>query len=339
MKKRLIYLQFGFWEKIKKRDSVLDKRIFWDLYGALECATIIADIPEEMWEKDELLYYLQQGKYDGNGGTIIETEPHKIEEALDSGKKQPVDNLCAVYLLDKDNIICDGLSKQQGILCLNVEMLVQNNKYVRGCAAMYSKGDVFDGFSKCKQQFNIPCNSLLIIDPYIAKKKESIEKNLIPILDAILPASLHNSKFHITIMCETDNCFVKKYEEPLKNEKIKEYIENQIRTIREKLDISFTLCSIKTTGNGDGDFHSRHILTNNMLINSEDGFDLFGWNRNEKKVVCGKHARIEFLIPSLMDNRRMDAENYYRWMHLASKNSKSEDSWGTNENRLFELVD
>ena len=83
-----------------------------------------------------------------------------------------------------------------------------------------------------------------------------------------------------------------------------------------------------------------------MLINSEDGFDIFENKLDEytkrRETISGKHARFEFLFPTLIDNRRLDAANYYRWIKLSANNSignslcwKSEEK----ENRLFELVD
>ena len=52
MKNRLIYLQFGFWKKVKCSKDVEDKRLFWDLYGALECSNIRADIPLDEWDDE-----------------------------------------------------------------------------------------------------------------------------------------------------------------------------------------------------------------------------------------------------------------------------------------------
>ena len=352
MTKRLIYLQSGFWNKVKAKDSVEDKRIFWDLYGALECSNIIADIPEECWDKDELLYRLFEKAAGGSGVKITQNAPDKIENALDPGKDQPIENLCATYLIDDGNAECDGKSIQQGILCINADMLFANPQYVHGTAIMYERDEKSDDYNKCKPCVFHTCNSILIIDPYIAidnkhKSIDKIDKNLIPLLDRLLPEKNICGKIHITVMCDVLNSQLKKNEK--KNDKIltadeiRSHIESGIRNSRKDLDYSFTLYHIKTTGNGVGDFHSRHVCTNNMLINSEDGFDLFELGRKSNEYTCGKNARIEFLYPSLMDNRRKDADNYYRWIRLAAKtaNEANEvDSWGSKvKNRLFDLVD
>jgi hypothetical protein len=191
---------------------------------------------------------------------------------------------------------------------------------------------------------------MVIIDPYILMKKRSIDLNLIPLLNISLPPDLENKEnqkveFHLSILSQTNKCYMGKNRE-INYKDIYDYVYEEIRKIRPKLKMKFSLIHINTTGNGNGDFHSRHLLTNFMLVNSEDGFDFFENRKNEYtkqwETVSGKHARLEFVYPTLIDNRRLDAENYYRWIKLSACNpfNKSNLSWGDTdtENRLFELI-
>lgn len=349
MTKRLIYLQSGFWKKIRSSKSVEDKRLFWDLYGALECCDIVADIPVSEWgeDKDDLLYYLLQNSADGYGTKIKKYAPELFQEALDVKVDHSTRNLCAVYLLDTDTQTCEALSSQLGILCLNTEM-IKEHRFVRGDAVMYEKGELYDRFDKCKAQLASPCNSMILIDPYILFNKWNIELNLLPLLDKCLPPDPQNKDdqkivFHLSILSQTNKCNIGKYKEELHYEEIYKYVHEEIRKIRPKLKMLFSLYHISTTGNGDGDFHSRHILTNCILVNSEDGFDFFENKRDQytKKweTVSGKNVRLEFLFPVLIDNRRLDFANYYRWIKLSANNSIDNNmSWGDKTNRLFELV-
>ena len=360
MTKRLIYLQYGFWKKLRSSDSVEDKRLFWDLYGALECSNIRADIPIDEWEgdKDDLLFYLLQNSVDGYGTKIERHVPEKIQDALDFTKKQPIENLCAVYLLDEDTQMCKSHSKQLGILCLNSNMIKEELRFVRGDAVMYEKEETYDSFEKCRAQFASPCNSMILIDPYILFNKWSVELNLIPMLSKCLPPEPENQDgqenqedqqyfdFHLSILSQTNECYIGKYKDKLRYKEIYDYIYAEIRRIRPKLRMKFSLYHINTTGNGDDDFHSRHILTNCMLVNSEDGFDVFKKEKDEytnswDKIVSGKHARLEFLYPTLIDDRRLDAANYYRWIKLSTNNSIDNSlCWGDGDkkNRLFDLI-
>lgn len=351
MTKRLIYLQSGFWKKIRSSNSVEDKRLFWDLYGALECCDIVANIPDSEWseDKDDLLYYLLQNSADGFGTKIKRNAPELIQDALDFKKEQSPRNLCAAYLLDADTKTCEGHSSQLGVLCLNTEM-IKEHRFVRGDAVMYEKGEIYDRFNKCKTQLAAPCNSMIIIDPYILMKKRSIDLNLIPLLNICLPPEPENEEdqkveFHLSILSQTNEC-KKGYETPFRGKEIYDYVYEEIRKIRPKMKMKISLTHINTTGNGSGDFHSRHLLTNCMLVNSEDGFDFFENSKNKftKKweTVSGKHVRLEFVYPTLIDNRRLDAENYYRWIKISADNPfNNSDSlrWGDKENRLFALVE
>ena len=350
MTNRLIYLQFEFWKKLRDGDSVEDKRLFWDLYGALECSNIKADIPVVEWgeDKDDLLYYLLQNSSDGYGTRIERCSSETIQDALDWEKKQPIDNLCAVFLLDEETMTCKARSWEMGVLCLNVEM-IKDYRFVRGAAVKYEKDEVSDRFKKCEKHFSSPCNSMILIDPYILFNKWSIEFNLIPLLDKCLPPDpkeedgQQHMDFHLSLLSQTNECNIGKYHDKLRYEEIYDYVKAKIRKIRPNLKIKFSLYHINTTGNGDGDFHSRHILTNCMLVNSEDGFDIFKSKLNEHtkkwEIVSGKHARIEFLFPTLIDNRRLDAESYYRWIKLSANNCVDNTlSWGDKVNRLFEIA-
>ena len=349
MIKRLIYLQYGFWKKMRSGDSVEEKRLFWDLYGALECSNIRADIPPEEWadDKDDLLYYLIQNSYDGNGTEVEEYVPEKIQEALNFNKEQPIENYCGVYLLDENTQMCKEHSNQLGVLCLNAEMIKEFHRFVRGDAVMYEKDEAYDQFEKCASQLESPCNSMILIDPYIVFNKWSIELNLIPLLDKCLPPDPKIQEdqhvvFHLSILSQTNECNIGKYRDKLRYNEIYDYIHKEIKRIRPKMKMLFSLYHINTTGNGNGDFHSRHIITNTMLVNSEDGFDIFKNQKNEytKKweTVSGKYARFEFLYPTLIDNQGLDAANYYRWIQLSANNRKDNTlSWGDKKNRLFDL--
>ena len=352
---RLIYLEYGFWQAIIKDESVQGKKIFWEIYSALEQSDICANIPNEIWEEDDNpLYYLIQNSADGYGTTIDMNNPERIKTALNKESKQTIDNLCAIYLLDENGKKCEEYGHQLGILCLNATTVRNRSSYVFGDAVDYKKGENYDGYSKCSE-FLSPCNSLIIIDPYILKgnwnprfatKTNSIELNLIPLLQKIIPQQIE-IPFHLSIFSQAYGCVIDTNNNA-NGEEVFNYLDKKIHELWP--NIIFSLYHIKTTGDGDGDFHSRHILTNNMAINAEDGFDLFKnkyfRKTNTNKCVCGKYARIEFVHPTLSNNRRLETSCYIQWIKIASDNSVDATTrnpkkcwgWGTLENRLFDLV-
>lgn len=166
---------------------------------------------------------------------------------------------------------------------------------------------------------------------------------MIPLLDKIIPQKIE-TQFHLSIFSQSYGCVIDTSNNA-NGEEVYKYLEKKIQQLRPNVNILFELYHIKTTGDGNGDFHSRHILTNCMSINAEDGFDLFKNKFSKKtqknKVVCGKYARIEFIHPSLSNNRRLEADNYIQWISIVKKNINNPNDcwgWGTYQNRLFELV-
>ena len=352
MTNRLIYLQYGFWKSIYDDKSVEGRKLFWDIYSALQLSNICADIPEGIWEEENNpLYYLIQDSADGYGTQIEMNNPNKIESAINlKNKNQLHYNLFAVYLLDEEEEKCVEYGNHLGVLCLNAKMIKERCSYVLGGAIDYKKGEEYDQYSKCDNLFS-PCNSLILIDPYILKgkynprfdiKTNSILINLIPLLYKLLPQTL-DIPFHLSIFSQAFGC-VTETNNNANGEEVYDYLEQEIRKIRPQLTIKLSLCHVKTTGDGDGDFHSRHILTNCMAINSEDGFDLFKNKkdrRNNIKCVSGKYARIEIIHPVLSNNKRLESDNYYQWIKISSHNTNNNldyIGWGKFENRLFKLV-
>ena len=213
---RLIYIQYGFWQAIKRDETVHGKKMFWDIYSALELSDICADIPHEIWEEDDNpLYYLIQNSADGCGTTIDMNNPERLKTALNNEIEQPIDNLCAIYLLDEDDKMCEEYGRQLGIICLNATTIRHRSSYVLGAAVDYKKGENYDGYSKCSK-FLSPCNSLILIDPYILKgnwnqrsntKTNSIELNLIPLLQKIIPQQI-DIPFHLSIFSQAYGCVI-----------------------------------------------------------------------------------------------------------------------------------
>lgn len=335
MKKNIIYLQYGFWKSLREKK---DDFIIWEVFKVLSSNDVCTDIPIEAWEKDDLLRIWLQQKAN-NKACINPCLPNRIESVFNTSTSNALD-LCATYLVD-NQLLCDGYIEKFGVFCLTANDLYKQQTYLSGDAVLFDQYEKANEYEKCKVQLSSPCNSLIIIDPYLFDEKHYIYTALKPLLNRIMPQKL-SIPFHITIFSQPLNCLNWGDNELTKIEDVFPYFYDLIKQIRKDLEVSFTLChSTKTSDrrNGvKGDFHSRYILTNCLMVHAEDGTDLYG--KNEK---CGKWSRFVFVWPSLDDNRRKDVEYYYRWIEITSKNIRNPNkclaSWGTKENRLFELVD
>lgn len=335
-KKCLVYLQQGFWNSIKERNSVEDKLLFWSIYGALQHDDVNTDIPKDEWINDELLYFLLQGCANGNGTKINFFSSADISQSLDSNIVQPPENLAATFLLDKNTMLCDGYAAELGVLCLNSSMIKKQKGLVYGKYVMFDKGE--DGcFEMCKSVLSHSCNSAIIIDPYILSSKNGIDNNLIPILNLILPQTLKVT-FHLSVYGQPLNgCNQGRNEMKMSADEIYSYIRNKIALIRPRLNVFFNLYHVKTTGNGNGDFHGRFIIMNNMISESRDGFDVFKVGEKGKSI-SGKNPTIESVCPAL-DRSGKSSKEYYRWIKICSKEKNLiKSTFQGSNNRLFELV-
>jgi hypothetical protein len=114
---------------------------------------------------------------------------------------------------------------------------------------------------------------MILIDNYI---HQNIDKNLLPIVEAMLPIMLRNTAFHLTILTERKDTVNYK-------DDVYEKLTQRIKAIRPQLDFIIELY----VQNGKGDFHDRTILTNNVKINSGAGFSLRrqnGISQNSTKI-------------------------------------------------------
>lgn len=335
MKKNIIYLQYGFWKSLREKE---DDFVVWEIFKVLCSNDVSTDIPIEAWEKDDLLRLWLQQKAN-HKAEFKPCLPNKIESVL-GNKSSNVQDLCATYLLD-NQLLCDRYIKHFGVFCLTANDVYKQQTYISGDAVLFDQYEKANDYEKCKKQLASPCNSLVIIDPYLFDEKHYVKTALLPILDRIMPQSLQ-IPFNITIFSQPLNCLNWGCDKLTKIEDVFPYFYDLIKGLRKDLDVSFTLChSTKTSEkrNGvKGDFHARYILTNCLMVQAEDGTDLYG--KNEK---CGKWSRFVFVWPSLDDNKRKDVEYYFRWIEIASQNINNPNKclmkWGTNENRLFDLVD
>ena len=315
MEKGLIYLQKEFWTSFERDRNRPDRIVtFGKMYDVLTKSNILTNIPERDWETNPLLYYLCQDSSDSNGPKIKQTKLGEIEESLYGSKS--IRNVTTVFLLDKSTMMCDGYSRRMGILCLNADMIYKKEKYLNIIPIPHHKNDEeSEPFSTCKEFFIAPCNSVIIIDPYILldEKKysviEIIDNNVVPLLDSILPDSIDiEGGFHISIFSQPLNS-------KIGIEEIFTHIKDEIMRIRPKLTVNISIFHIKTPGNGKGVFHNRYVLTNTLFIKCGYGFAVY--EKKGEQFLCTKEDTINVFYPTLLGNR----VEYVQWINNCKKES------------------
>lgn len=322
MNPQVIYLQSEFWTKLREDTSIAGLRCLMDVYDAITASFLKTDISDEVWDEDEFLVLLWK-KYTSGQAEIELYEKLEIEEP-----EENAEDLAAVYLLDKDVDMCDGFAAQYGVLAINASDMPRKNYLFKGDGFLLKKYNRYDDrFGQFKSQIFHPCNSMILIDPYILAKSQNIDYNLSYLLEALLPNKCLKVPFHLSIFS-----MVGETGDARDGKKVYDTLVNLISALRKGLKFSLTLYAI---GKSEG-FHSRMIITNNVLFSAEDGFDIFKENGQSSK-----NAKFDIVMPRLVGNHRQDMSNYLRWIKVAKDRSgKQSESmlWGAKENRLFELV-
>ena len=328
MKTRLIYLQSGFWNKVREDSSVEGQRTLLELYDIFSESDICSDMNIEEWKNDELLMFILK-KYVSGGNIELEFDSKdKIENVLNSTEEN-IEELSAVYMLNESKMKCDGYGIQKGILAITPDNLPRRKDLFKGQSFSVDKGVNYERtYLSFRDKLKHFCNSMIIIDPYILSKPKLLQENLIPLLKSILPENL-KIPFHLSIFSKiADN-------KPI--DEMYSQIEEELKKIRQNLDIELSIHKIIGT---DNEFHSRHIITNNALIDSEDGFNLFNYIKESTK-----NATITKVYPRFLGDDRGDMSKYLKWISIAKKRALSKKEiiggakWGDGNNRLFDMIE
>lgn len=330
----LVYLESGFWKNLSEDKSREGIRTMLDLSDALVGSEVVVDLDEETVSRDKfLMIILKHSSYKRCDAKYISKQIETMCE------QNHTDNLCATYLLDRNNTECKAIEDNYGVLALNPTTFLQRSYIIKGDGFCLDKKIRYKSrYLAFKSKLSHPCNSLIIIDPYLLIKRSTesetnkiiypgINNNLESLLKAMLPLKL-SIDFHLTIV----SCL----EIPDEIGEVYQKIDVLLKDIREELTVK--LCLVYTSKGYNYNiesFHSRHILSNTFIIDSEDGFDLF----NTKGYLTKNNPSISIVFPRIYGNSRQDITKYYNWV-LSVKKYFDETRYivGDKDNRLFELI-
>lgn len=328
-----VYFQSGFWKKLNS-NTTEGIRAMLNVSDALSNSHVITDATEELIKNDIFLMRIIRKE---NYHRCSEKYINKQLDSLESGKNS--EDLCATYMLDKEPYECAHIEKEYGVVALSADSLPQKDYLFRGDGFSLDKNHKYSQrYMTFKEKLQLPCNSLIIIDPYLLFKVDEnnlvtfpgISNNLESLLNAILPQALKVT-FHITIISSLN--------QGTKDVKrAYEKIKKCFKRIRKNLKIEFGFFYIEKGFKRDIEsFHSRHILANSFMVNSEDGLDLFN---NEGKTTKN-NPTISIVFPRLLGNNRQDMTKYENWIKSVKKHVEEATDCrycGTKENRMFDLI-
>ncbi|MBP9989995.1 MAG: hypothetical protein KBT45_01010 [Bacteroidales bacterium] len=170
-----------------------------------------------------------------------------------------------------------------GILFTTISDEFSNNGYFAPTEITINKND-----NSYHKWYDIPvlqnpCNSAVIIDPYLIAKQESIEYDFHELIDSFLPKTME-IPFHLTIFYEDNISYTKEQMNAKYNS-----LAKAIQSVRPQLKVSLSIFRFQGK-----EFHDRVIITNSACISSGAGFELFGKKHKSKNLTTIK--RQYFLI-------------------------------------------
>ena len=295
-----IYCESGFLEKFLCAEK---KKIWWNYFEDLFCAPSsirITDIDSLDKFEGEILDMILKSKDNKQNGEIVclkeERECMEItirekyeDERYFSEKKH------AIFLMDREKDECAKMEKDYGLLFIS-----KYNFYEYSLLFSPDIQEINENSNlwKCAANYNLPCNSMLLVDNFIMEKDiKDIENNLHSLFEALLPKELRKTSFKIDV-------FTKKASDPSREEKNKKIIEDCIQKIERLYKIQV---NINTQYNPND--HDRYLLTNYGLFMSGYGFVL---THSERK----KGTSLSFFpITHCSVNKRNNAYQIIQTLH------------------------
>lgn len=261
---------------------------------------------KEQYVKSDLttLYDRLWKRHTGAMSCVKFLEEHKVE-FVEEQIVRP-EGLNMAYLLNQGSAICEHYANKYGVICL---CPTKECSYLfRDCGSYIQKGENFQWSGIFKDEYHLSyCNSMVIIDNYILP---GINKNLLPIIEQLLPESLKgNLEFYLTIITHDDT---------KKNYKYEEIYNNILRAIQKKRPK--LKCQVELyVKQGETAFHDRTILTNNIKIDSGAGFSLIKGEKSQHST------EIHILHPGIQQLSDTCEESYNRILKTAREITKKID--------------
>lgn len=232
----------------------------------------------------------------------------------------------AIYLTCKDADICEDISRKYGISVLSSKKFDVNQLQFEDAGCAIAKDEKNTNWLKILQGKCNICNAMIIVDNYVLSDTNVLDENLREILQALLPDTLLNIPFHLSVFTS----------DMKKESKIRlELLKSIVKELRPNLE-----CEISVFKNGTDIFHDRTIITNNLWIGCGGGFDLFKKGKSDKMTV------VNIVNPYLTDTMQWAKKAYSNLVRsikkvISNKNEYINDSYpvfylGTGVNRLTE---
>ena len=287
---KIIYCEIEFlkilFERLNKAYSPLDdnwsdgefaRKIIKDVFSQ-EYVTIHYD------DKQQFRQLIEENEY--FRGFVKRSESTEGYAKMDCDSYIPMTSTDEVALNAIYFVVSDvSIATEKGIMALTPNTINDRALY-NDFGIAVEKNESYSWakiLNKAKHNFN----AIMAFDNYLYNGKEY---NLFSILDTLLP-----EKMSISIPLQISLFMQEKQGVSIENEY--NLILNKIKLLRPELSFCLTIYQCFTS-----DFHDREIITNNIWIGSEAGFDLIKKDKRGFRTESSKSTTIHMKYPFLQNN-------------------------------------
>lgn len=330
MERSRVYIDYSFWKQLASDGSIDGLRSFVEMVDLLSRSDVHMDVDAErlMTLVADAPYLMMLWKRHMSGQLSLDLDADERKNAILAGTVTDIRDLMAVFLLDRSERFCREVAERLGVMALNVGAVRGRRSYFDGDGVMVRQGRRYEAFwMSFADRLRQVCHSLVLVDPYIGRDRNSMEVNLLSLLDAVLPVSL-SIPFHLSLFTMTDNGYG--------GERLQTWLVGRLQRLRPEMAFELTVYQITKRDR----FHDRYLLTNNVFVECGAGFDLFN-----DQGMAGKDTKVDIVYPHTQNHTPADSEAYWRFLEVTKRshlrafaNGHLRNFWGPKVNRLFDAV-
>ncbi len=256
-------------------------------------------------------FYSLLGKRISNGELKVDESIFRANEL-----SEHIPDYNGKYFVCKNKRQAEMLSKKYGVLVIPISDYLSYSFLFKDRGTPIKVNDEnYRNWNLLKKKGSNICNSMMIIDNYLLNDKDAMDENLESILQSLLPEHLETIfqlsffSFLYDQKSQSHRSLQKRYYD----------IMELIKKVRgeffmKKVSLTIFKCQ-KYRFEDPKRFHGRVILTNNVFINCDGGYDLF------KKGESRKLAIVNIVYPNLTDKIEWAASAFDDYLKEAKKES------------------
>ena len=209
----------------------------------------------------------------------------------------------AAYMLDIPQSACDKLKHDFGVLCYSTDKTISIPIFTgRGWHIDTSDTDKEKSWKALLSDLSIPSNAIIIVDRYLFSSSagETIEDsffNLKQILELLLPQSINNGIFDVSLFFDFSSINFNKDKKPDGTTIDMAYLAKRVNKIKKDINraypFSLSLISVSSNCLNYDKTHNRRIISNYYIVRAEHKIKAYNERRGP---LCNQDLSFSYIF-------------------------------------------